>query len=85
MFKTLSALSLGLLMTASFAATEKTKVLPATNTKCPVMGGAVDKKSSTVTVRGHEYRLCCPACSDKLKAEPDKYLEKDGTPKNAIK
>ena len=58
---------------------------PATNTICPVAGGKVDAKSKTVVVRGQTYRLCCPGCDAKLKAEPDKYLEKDGTPKNAKK
>ena len=42
---------------------------PATNTKCPV--------------RGQTYRYCCAGCSGQLMANPDKYLNKDGTPKNA--
>jgi hypothetical protein len=56
---------------------------PATNTKCPVMGEKVTEKSKTVTVKGREYRICCPGCGPKLTADPDKYLEKDGTPRNA--
>jgi YHS domain-containing protein len=36
-------------------------------------------------VRGQEYFLCCKGCDKKLQADPDKYLEKDGTPKNAKK
>lgn len=57
---------------------------PATNTKCPVMGGKVTPgKSPKVAVRGQEYLLCCKGCDKKLAADPDKYLEKDGTPKNA--
>lgn len=58
---------------------------PATNTICPVCGGKVDAKSKTVVVRGQAYRLACAGCDAKLKADPDKYLEKDGTPKNAKK
>lgn len=74
---------LNLLLTAVLAATPQAK--PVTNTICPVLGGKTDTKSSVVVVKGREYRLCCPACGPKLQADPDKYLEKDGTPKNAKK
>jgi len=57
---------------------------PATNTKCPVMGEKVDpKKAAKAVVRGQEYFVCCKGCVAKLEKDPDKYLEKDGTPKNA--
>lgn len=56
---------------------------PATNTQCPVLGGKVDAKSPTVTVRGQEYRVCCMGCDGKLKAKPETYLKPDGTPRNA--
>jgi hypothetical protein len=56
---------------------------PATNTLCPVLGGKVDAKSPTVTVRGQDYRVCCMGCPAELKANPDKFLKPDGTPKNA--
>ena len=59
---------------------------PATNTLCPVVGDKVTPgKSPKVVVRGQEYYLCCGGmgCDKKLLADPDKYLEKDGTPKNA--
>ena len=59
---------------------------PPTNTICPVMGNKVNPaKSPKVAVRGQEYFLCCPGCDKKLAENPDKYLEKDGTPKNAKK
>lgn len=74
---------LNLLLTAVLAATPQAK--PATNAICPVLGGKTDAKSSVVVVKGREYRLCCPGCGPKLQADPDKYLEKDGTPKNAKK
>jgi YHS domain-containing protein len=61
------------------------KRIPATNTICPVLGGKVTEKSKTVVVRGHEYRLCCAGCDTTLLKDPDKYLKKDGTPKNATK
>ena len=74
---------LNLLLTLAMTATPQAK--PATNTKCPVLGGKVSEKSKTVVVRGQEYRLCCGGCDAQLLKDPDKYLEKDGTPKNARK
>jgi hypothetical protein len=56
---------------------------PATNVLCPVLGGKVDAKSPSVVVRGQEYRVCCTGCDGMLKANPDKYLKADGTPRNA--
>ena len=61
------------------------KPTPATNTTCPVLGGKVTESSKTVIVRGREYRLCCAGCDTNLLKDPDKYLQKDGTPKNAKK
>ena len=59
---------------------------PATNAVCPVQGLKVTEKSKIVVVRGQEYRICCPGdCDTKLAKDPDKYLEKDGTPRNAGK
>jgi YHS domain-containing protein len=56
---------------------------PATNTLCPVLGGKVDATSPKVVVRGREYRVCCMGCDGQLKATPDKYLNPDGSPRNA--
>lgn len=59
---------------------------PASNTVCPVRGDQVTPgKSPKVVVRGQEYYLCClgMGCDTKLLKNPDQYLEKDGTPKNA--
>lgn len=72
-----------LLLALAFTASPQVK--PATNTVCPVLGGKVTAKSKTVVVRGQEYRLCCGGCDQNLEATPDKYLEQDGTPKNAAK
>ncbi len=59
---------------------------PATNTICPVLGNKVTPgKSPKVVVQGREYYLCCAGCDTKLEKEPGKYLEKDGTPRNAKK
>ncbi|HEX9082668.1 MAG TPA: hypothetical protein VF768_10335, partial [Holophagaceae bacterium] len=63
--------------------TAKTK--PATNLKDPVCGMAVPAKAPTVAVRGRDYRVCGKDCGEALQKHPEKYLEKDGTPKNAKK
>lgn len=57
---------------------------PAANSHCPVLGNPVNKNLK-VAVRGQEYFLCCKGCDKDLVANPDKYLNKDGTPKNAAK
>jgi YHS domain-containing protein len=50
------------------------------------MGDKVNPaKSPKVVVRGQEYYICCKGCDKKLQSDPDKYLEKDGTPKNVKK
>lgn len=75
---------LNLLFALALAASPEAK--PATNVVCPVQGLKVTEKSKTVVVRGQEYRICCPGdCDSKLAKDPDKYLAKDGTPKNAGK
>lgn len=73
------------LLALSLLAATAAKPAPAINTACPVLGGKVTDKSKTVAIRGREYRLCCAGCDTKLLKDPDKYLEKDGTPKNAKK
>ena len=45
----------------------------------------VDAKSMTAEVRGQAYRMCSKHCVESLQKDPDKYLNKDGTPKNAAK
>ena len=56
---------------------------PASNTQCPTCPMKVSDKSPAVAVRGRSYRVCCMDCGKDLQKNPDKYLEKDGTPKNA--
>ncbi len=56
---------------------------PATNGLCPTCPMKVSGKSPTVVVKGRLYRVCCMDCGQDLQKNPDKYLEKDGTPKNA--
>ena len=73
------------LLALTILAAPATKPAAAANTICPVLGGKVTESSKTVVVRGREYRLCCAGCDSTLLKNPEKYLEKDGTPKNAKK
>ncbi|MFH2056280.1 MAG: YHS domain-containing protein [bacterium] len=43
-------------------------------TVCPVMGGAIDSTVYT-DIQGQRVYHCCPMCSAKLKADPDKYFK----------
>ncbi len=70
---------------AVLAAPAPAKTKPATNLKDPVCGMAVPAKAPTVVVRGRAYRVCGQACGESLQKHPEKYLEKDGTPRNAKK
>ena len=44
-------------------------------TKCPVMGGHIDQEMY-VDVKGKRIYICCMACEDAIKAEPEKYIKK---------
>lgn len=44
-------------------------------THCPVMGGVIDSTVFT-DIQGQRVYHCCPMCSAKLKADPDKYFKK---------
>ena len=44
-------------------------------THCPVMGGKIDSTVFT-DIQGQRVYHCCPMCSAKLKADPDKYFKK---------
>ncbi|WP_306591551.1 TRASH domain-containing protein [Geothrix sp. 21YS21S-4] len=73
------------LLTLALVAAPGAKPAPATNATCPVLGGKVTETSKTVVVRGREYRLCCAGCDTQLLKDPDKYLDKNGMPKNTKK
>ena len=47
------------------------------NTICPVMCTkfTVQEDTLKVTVKNKNYYVCCPACIDMLKNDPDKYLK----------
>ena len=53
---------------------------------CPVCGKAIATgQGSKVMIRDQEYTVDGIACGEKLTADPDKYLNADGTPKNGKK
>lgn len=43
-------------------------------TTCPVMGGKIDSSAYT-DIQGQRVYHCCPACTEKLVADPDKYFK----------
>jgi hypothetical protein len=58
----------------------------ATNTLCPVMGDPVKPgRDREVVIQGGYYLVCCDGCGPKMAEQPDKYLDKDGRPRNAPK
>jgi hypothetical protein len=44
-------------------------------TRCPVMGGKINK-AQYVDVDGKRIYVCCPGCIGKIKADPAKYIKK---------
>lgn len=50
---------------------------PVAQTKCPVSGEAIDKKTSpSVELQGQKVYFCCNKCAKEFKANPDKVFEK---------
>ena len=77
-----SALLLGLLAGIASSATVLASPPPAIEgqakikqTLCPVMGGEIDSSIYT-DIQGQRVYHCCGMCSDRLKADPDRYFEK---------
>lgn len=44
-------------------------------TLCPIMGNKIDK-SFYLDIQGQRVYFCCAGCSDKFKADADKYFKK---------
>lgn len=42
--------------------------------KCPVMGKPLPKNAASIVVSGRKVFVCCPPCTNKIKADPGKYL-----------
>ena len=43
-------------------------------TKCPVMGGAIDR-DHFVDVEGYRIYVCCPGCDDVIEEDPQSYID----------
>lgn len=74
------ALVFGIVLTSQASDTGKTnetgkKSELKNQTHCPVMGGKIDSTVFT-DIQGQRVYHCCPMCSGKLKADPDKYFKK---------
>ena len=69
--KTFSLASLCLLMLLSFAG----NVFAAPQTKCPVMGGDINKEIYA-DHEGKRVYFCCAACLPQFKENPEEYLAK---------
>ncbi len=48
---------------------------PNSQTKCPVLGGDINKEVF-IDCEGKRIYFCCPGCDKKFKAGPDEYLKK---------
>ena len=48
-------------------------IVEVTPEKCPIMGGEVNKKVSSI-YQGHLYHFCCQGCISTFEADPAKYL-----------
>jgi hypothetical protein len=44
-------------------------------TSCPVMGGKINPKQY-VDAEGYRIYVCCGGCIGKIKADPEKHIEK---------
>jgi YHS domain-containing protein len=44
-------------------------------TKCPVMGGEINK-SFYVDYQGKRIYFCCPSCKEDFLSDPEKYMKK---------
>ena len=46
------------------------------NKICPVSGERIEEKTKVVyEYKGKIYNLCCPACIEEFKKNPDKYIQ----------
>lgn len=48
--------------------------LAAAQGRCPVMNRALPKNAASVVVNGRKVFVCCPPCTGKIEANPERYL-----------
>lgn len=42
--------------------------------KCPVMGKELPENPASIVVKGRKVFVCCPPCTKKIEADPEKHL-----------
>ncbi len=52
-----------------------TLIAAAAQTKCPVMGGDIDR-SKYMDYKGKRVYFCCAQCIEEFKKNPEKYMQK---------
>ncbi len=72
--KILRTLLLALALTA-FTANGLVAADPQPQTKCPVLGGNIDKQVYA-DYQGKRIYFCCKGCDAEFKKDPEKYLKK---------
>ena len=50
------------------------QLVAGTQTLCPIMGNPINE-DVFYDYQGKRIYLCCPACDDKIKAEPEKFIK----------
>lgn len=50
------------------------KNLMAAQGKCPIMGKKLPASPKSIVVEGRKVFVCCPPCTEKIKADPKKHL-----------
>ena len=48
--------------------------LAAAQGRCPVMNRPLPQGAASTVVNGHKVFVCCPPCTGKIQANPEKYL-----------
>jgi YHS domain-containing protein len=72
----LAALAVALMMVGPVLAQgKKAEGQVQAQTKCPVLGGNVDK-NVYADYKGYRYYFCCKGCDAEFKKNPEKYIEK---------
>ncbi len=74
---TLTAFAAGSLWATDARAAAEAKPAPqaTTQTKCPVLGGDVNKQVYA-DYKGKRIYFCCEGCDQEFKKDPEKYLKK---------
>jgi YHS domain-containing protein len=69
-----------IVMAPDYGWSEEAQTREGTQTRCPVMGGNIDKNIYT-DYEGKRIYFCCQGCVETFKKDPEKYvsmMEKDG-------